>query len=105
MKTKTLVLADVRELNSQTVSELQFKEPTGGIYLDLGEPRIWTKTKDGQYFLMENDATIKVYVEQCLVNHEQIPLLRHLSLRDARAARELVMSFFTEGDAEKSATN
>jgi len=98
MASKKLSLSKPIEIHDEIISELEFKEPTGAIFLDLGEPRILSKSKDDILYLIDNDAVIKDYMHRCVMGEHGQTLLHMLNLKDARAARELVLSFFTDAD-------
>lgn len=102
---KTLKLMSPVQLHGAMISEISFREPRGGEFLDLGEPRVITRTKDDSIFLIENDAAIKAYVQSCVEGNDGPVVLQLLSLADMRAAKELVLSFFTDADAANLKTN
>jgi hypothetical protein len=102
MATKMLKLNAPIELHGKTISELVFKEPTGAQYLDLGEPWIIARTKDGSSYGAENDGVIKKYVETCVQGDDGPIVLTLLGFADARRAKGIVLSFFSDADQATS---
>jgi hypothetical protein len=99
---KTIQLTSPIELHGQIFKELAFKEPTGAQYLDLGEPKTLVKTKDNSLFWSENDFAIARYLEVCAGGEFGPVLVKSLSLADARKAKEIILSFFTDPDRATS---
>lgn len=72
-------------------------EPTGGLYLDLGEPYERQFTASGEPVVIENTVAVRGYIEGCVTfpdNGDPVPILRQLSLADIRAVKREVLGFF-----------
>lgn len=84
-------------------------EPTGGLYLDLGEPYERQFTAAGEPVIIENTAAVRSYIEGCVTfpdNGDPVPILRQLSLTDIRAVKEAVVGFFRVArESETSSTS
>lgn len=90
------------EMHGQTCAEIEIREPTGGQYLDFGEPLILVNSAGG-LFQTEDKAAIGKYLDACVANEGGAHLLRLLSLQDARAVKEALLGFFTRSAPETSA--
>ena len=89
-------------LHDQHITELRFREPTGGQYLDIGEPRMLARNVDGTLYWVEDREAIKRYVDACLDHEFGGPIIRLLGLADAKLAKDTVLGFFTTADQETS---
>ncbi len=79
------------------VAEAVVREPTGGLYFDLGEPFEVQRTTGGEPLVIENREVIRAYVEACVGFpgvDDPVVILHQLSVVDARAVREAVLDFF-----------
>jgi hypothetical protein len=100
MTLKSMKLLTPVELHGKTYSELSFKEPSADQFLDLGDTHSLIKLEGGEnYMQVENPKVLRSYTEASVQGEHGPVLLRLLSLADAKAARELVMSFFTDAAA------
>jgi hypothetical protein len=100
MPQKTLDLTEPKSIFGRQITRLTFNEPTGGMYIDYGEPGFMARSADGMSYFVDNDQAIKAYMNACLakdggVENDGPAVLAMLSLRDAVAAKRLVLSFFT----------
>lgn len=72
-------------------------EPTGGLYLDHGEPVEAQRTAAGEVVVIENLDAVRAYVEACVTfegEGEPAAILRQLSLSDIRKVKDAVLDFF-----------
>jgi hypothetical protein len=84
-------------------------EPTGRLYLDLGEPYETQRTSAGERIVIENREAIRGYIEG-LVSFEgesdADSVLNQLAVADVRAVKEAVLDFFTAaGTSDGSSTS
>ncbi|VFU07935.1 hypothetical protein [Methylocella tundrae] len=101
MKIKTIALAQPVELHGKMITEIAIKEPTGGQYLDFGEPHIYTQSSGG-FFAVEDKSVVANYLDACVQHESGSHVLRLLSLADARKVKKELLSFFTVGAQETS---
>lgn len=84
-------------------------EPTGGLYLDHGEPVEAQRTAAGEPVVIENREAIRAYIEACVTfegEAEPAPILRQLALVDIRAVKGAVLDFFkVAGTSGSSSTS
>lgn len=102
MKTSTIKLSTPVEIHDRPVTEITLREPTGGQYLDFGEPLILVNSSGG-LFQTEDRAAIGKYLDACVEHDSGVAVLRLLSLHDARAVKEALLGFFTRSAPEASA--
>lgn len=85
------------------------REPTGGLYLDHGEPVEAQRTAAGEPVVIENREAIRAYVEACVSfegEPDPIPILRQLDLVDVRAVKTATLDFFrVAGTSASSSTS
>lgn len=86
-------------LYNKRVDEIEIKEPTGGAYAQLGEPRVLVHTNSGGGYLVEQPAVINAYLEKCLVNDLGGDVLNLMSLQDVMEIKDALLGFFTEAAA------
>ena len=84
-------------------TEIIVREPTGGEFLDFGEPRIYSRTKVGAFFGVEDKEVIASYLNTCIVNDGGSHLLRLLTVKDIRAVKAALFLFF-DGEATTTET-
>lgn len=77
------------------VSEIRLKEPTGQLFIDLGEPRVVVSNRDGSMVWAEIPETIKSYFDRCIDHEGGSVLLALMSLSDARKMKSALFDFFT----------
>jgi hypothetical protein len=83
-------------------TELELREPTGGLYIKLGDPRLLVFNPTGSGYWIEQPEVIRAYLE-ALVKHELgSDVINLLCLEDAMALKEALFAFFT-GAAERRA--
>ncbi len=85
------------------------REPTGGLYLDHGEPVEAQRTAAGEAVVIENREAIRAYVEACVTFEGETDagaILPQLALPDIRAVKTAVLDFFrVAGTSEPSSTS
>jgi hypothetical protein len=93
-KVETVELANPIEWFSKKVTVLKIKEPTGHLYVTIGEPRILVHTNSGGGYFVEQPAAITQYLERCIDHEAGADVLKLLSLEDAAEVKEVLLSFF-----------
>lgn len=103
MSKKIVKLAKPLDLHGKKLTEVELKEPSGGLYLRLGEPRLTVFNASGSGYFVEQADAIKAYLESCVVHELGADLLNLLSLEDAQEVKEALFAFFGEAVARRSA--
>jgi hypothetical protein len=103
MTTKTIKISRPVEMHGKIINELVLKEPTGGNYLDLGEPHVIARSPDGSVYAVENEAVIKAYLDRCVEHEHGSVVLRLLGLADSKRVKAALLDFFTEANQAISA--
>jgi hypothetical protein len=87
----------------KTVRSVELKEPNGGQFVRLGEPRILVFNASGSGYWIENAETIRAYLDLLIV-HETggEAVMSLLTLEDAVVVKETLFGFFTDA-ANKAA--
>jgi hypothetical protein len=89
------------------ITEVELKEPSGWLFAELGEPRVWVRTADGSGYYVEQTTVLSRYVEKSLLHEATqasgLPtpqagadLIRLMSLVDVMQVKEKLLGFFTE---------
>lgn len=82
----------------QTYDAITLKEPTGGLYARLGEPRIGVyNDKSGSGYFLEQKDIISQYLDRLVDIGDaaaQTSVLASLSLTDMKRLRDALFSFF-----------
>jgi len=76
------------------ISEIRLKEPTGQMFIDLGEPRALVTNRNGSMVLSEIPETIKAYLDRCIDHEAGAAIVALLSLSDARKLKDALFGFF-----------
>lgn len=85
----------------KTVGSVELKEPNGGQFVRLGEPRILVFNASGSGYWIENADTIRAYLDALIVHEAGGEVVMSLvGLEDAMAVKEALFGFFT-GAAER----
>lgn len=83
------------EFIGKPISEVELKEPNGGLYVRLGDPRTVIFGASGATYFIENAEVIAKYLDTLLVHAAGgEALLVLLSLDDALAVKQRFLSFF-----------
>lgn len=99
-KTVTIKLFEPIKWFDKAVTTLDLKEPTGRMFAELGEPRIWVRSKDGSGYWVEQTSVLSAYVEKSIGHEGGADLLREMSLVDVMQVKEALMGFFIEASSK-----
>lgn len=77
------------------VKKIIVEEPTAPDFFDLGAPQTWVRASGGMA-LVDNNEAIKAYTERLIVEPDPVLAMAQMSVRDAIAVKELVLSFFQD---------
>jgi hypothetical protein len=92
------------EVFGKCVGAVELKEPTGGLYVKLGEPRILVFNASGSGYWVENAETIGSYLDHLLIHDTGGEVLMSLlNLEDAMAVKEALFSFFADAASRVAA--
>lgn len=105
MDKKVVKLASPIEVFGKTLRELEIREPTGREFMTNGEPRALVYSPGGSGYFIEQAEIIAKYCEKCIVSELGNDIFSLLSLEDAKAVKETVLSFFSAADARRAAKN
>ena len=99
-RAKTVVrLADPVTLFDKQIYEIVLREPGGGLYGRLGEPRVMVYNATGSGYYVEQSAVVVAYINE-LIDHEHGDVLFGLlSLEDAKGVKEALFDLFTAAEA------
>lgn len=100
--TKTIVLTKPIDLHGKREVEIKLREPSGADYIRIGEPRVLVYSATGSGYWVEQPDAIAAYCERCIEHDLGGDLIKILTLEDAMAVKEGVLSFFSDA-AEKRA--
>lgn len=92
-KTITIPLAEPIVEHGKTHTAIVLREPIWADILGTGAPYTVHRDKEGQPFLIYDEAAIAHYVERCVVE-PSVLLLEGAHMRDALAVREAIIDFF-----------
>ncbi len=92
-------------LFDEPIREVEVREPTCAMYLDLGDPGTVARNPDGTLFHVEDREVVAAYIKRCVVHDHVEALLMQLSLEDGRRLKETVLSFFYSGGAATSSAS
>lgn len=100
-QSKTIELSVPVEWHKETVTAIELKEPTGGDYLDYGDPRKIIYRPDGTVLWEENNGVIKSYIERCVVVSKGAapPFVRLLNIADVKKIKVEMFGFFIDTSA------
>jgi hypothetical protein len=83
-----------------SLTEIRLKEPSGQLFIDLGEPRVIVSNRTGSIVWAEIPETIKSYLDH-LIDHEGGgALLAQMSISDAKKVKQALFDFFLAAPAE-----
>ena len=94
------------EAFGKSFTELTLREPKGGLYARLGEPRIGIVNAEGGGYLVEQPATISAYLEALVEGPdvaEKAVLLSQLTLADSLRLKRALFGFFEAAAAKAAA--
>lgn len=104
MASRTIKLTSPIQWHGETLTTLTLKEPRGRDYIDLGEPRLIVRMTDGGFYLVEQPAVIKAYLDRCIDHEAGDFLLTPLSLTDAQNLKSALFDFFSSAAAKPGAS-
>jgi hypothetical protein len=91
------------ELHGKRLAEIELREPTGGLYVKHGEPRVLVFNASGSGYWVPQQEAIKAYLEALIVHDLGGDLVNLMSLEDAMATQEALYSFFSDAAAKVAA--
>jgi hypothetical protein len=78
-----------------TITTVIVQEPTAAEFFALGSPQTWVRASGGMA-LVDNDAAIRAYAEKLIVEPNPLLAMTHMSVLDAIAVKDAIISFFQE---------
>lgn len=93
MKKTTVPLSEPIKGHAGDIRQVVLREPTGSEYIELGEPYVIARNKDGTMYSVENDQVIATYLERCVVEPDAL-LLKQMGLKDGMAVKAALLDFF-----------
>ncbi len=101
----TVKLATPVVVHEKVISEIELREPSGGEYVRLGDPRVLVRSQTGSGYFVEQNDVISQYVEKCIVapGEVAVALRELLSLEDMMAIKMAILDFFLVATAKVSA--
>lgn len=95
----TLALKKPIQAGDKEISELTFREPTGGDIMELGQPTLLLPSADGTSVAVEVRAGV---IGRYIMKLAAIPLpsVKALAPSDFARCQGVVMDFLTDGDTE-----
>lgn len=101
---KSIKLEKPIVLHGKTTSELELREPPGGLYIKLGDPRLLVFNPSGSGYWIEQLDVIKAYLDALVVHELGADVVTLLSLADAMTLKEALFDFFTSAAERRLAT-
>jgi hypothetical protein len=80
------------------VTKVVLQEPSALDFFKLGPVQTWVRAAGGMA-LVDEDSAIAAYIDRMIVEPDPLLAVRQMSLIDAIAVREGVLSFFRESAA------
>ena len=103
MANAKVTLSKPIELAGKRLTEVELKEPNGGLYVRIGDPRTLVFNASGSGYYVPQQEAIKAYFEELIVHDLGGDLLNFLSLEDTKALQEILLLFFSDADARVAA--
>lgn len=103
MPNKVIQLATPITLFGKTLDRLELREPKGGEYIAIGEPRVLVYTPSGSGYWVEQPGVLQKYVEKCILHELGEDIIHLLSLDDAMELKESIVGFFVDAAARRAA--
>jgi hypothetical protein len=101
---KKIQLEKPIDLFGKKATEIELKEPSGALYVKLGDPRLVVFNPSGSGYWIEQNDTIKAYLEALIDHPLGGDVMALLSLRDVMALKEALFGFFTSAAERRAAT-
>lgn len=99
---KSIKLEKPLEVHGKKSGEIELKEPSGALYVKLGDPRLLVFNPSGSGYWVEQNEIIKAYLEALIDHPLGGDVVNLLSLGDVMALKEALFGFFTSA-AERHA--
>ncbi len=96
MASVTVKLSKPLDLHGKRLAEVELREPNGGLYVKLGDPRLLVFNPSGSGYWIEQNETIKAYLEELIVHELGGDLVNLMTLEDTMAVKETLFRFFTD---------
>lgn len=109
MDGKIIPLATPIEAFNRKITEVSLKEPTGALFMRLGEPRVAVVTSEANsWYFVEQPSVINAYVDRLLIVEDgdaatTAVVISQLSLVDALSVKRALFSFFDNAAAKVAA--
>jgi hypothetical protein len=87
------------------VAEIELREPTGGEYVRLGDPRVLVRSQTGSGYFVEQNEVIEKYLDACIALDGAGSVMSKLALTDAMAVKMAMLDFFVAAAARTAATS
>jgi hypothetical protein len=101
MSNVTINLTKPVEVFGKRVSAIELKEPTGGVYTKLGDPRVLVFNASGSGYWVPQQAAITAYLDQLIVHDAGGgAIMALLGLEDSMAIQEALFAFFFRRGSE-----
>jgi hypothetical protein len=105
---KAIRLSKPIELFGKSIAEIELKEPRGGMYVRLGDPRVLVFNASGSGYWVERDEITKAYLEELVAcpNNADVTggvIVNLMALEDVMEAKEQLFLFFTDAAARRAA--
>jgi hypothetical protein len=92
------------EIFGKRVGTVELKEPTGGQYVGLGDPRTLVFNASGSGYWVENAESIRKYLDLLIIHDAGgDSIVSVLGLEDAMAVKEALFGFFTDAASRLAA--
>jgi hypothetical protein len=93
----SVTLSKPVQIFGKTAGSIELKEPNGGQFVRLGEPRTLVFNQSGSGYWVENGEAIRNYLELLIVHEAGGEVIMSLlGLEDAMAVKEVLLGFFTD---------
>lgn len=92
---KTVQLKKPFEGATSVITKVIVQEPTAADFFALGAPQTWVRTSGGMA-LVDNDVAIRAYAERLIVEPDPLLAMKHMSVLDAMAVKDVIVGFFSE---------
>jgi hypothetical protein len=97
-------------MDGRMVTQITLKEPSGRLYVKLGDPRVLVWNASGGGYWVEQQEVIAAYLENCIVQDSDAAvlgaqILDRLALEDVMATKGILFSFFDGAAKRQSETS
>ncbi len=76
------------------IDKVVIREPRAGDYFELGEPVIYTQSREGRLIGAEHTETVKAYLDRLIVEPKDQLVLGQMDLADSMKVKAAMMDFF-----------